>query len=127
MAGEDSGLVASLTRASGRFSCLLARSVAASRSQPTAGRASGLSPAHRFSLLYGTMWRSFFLAVGVYVCLLGLEALAINKAILKPQMRGGQVVAPARDVTPPDWAPWSLLSGGSIVVLYSLTLMREKG
>lgn len=73
------------------------------------------------------MWRSFFLAVGFYVCLLGLEALAIHKAVLKPHMRGGQVVAPARDVTPPEWAPWSLLSGGAIVVLYSLTLMREKG
>lgn len=73
------------------------------------------------------MWRSFFLAVGAYVCLLGFEALAIHKAVLKPQVRGGQVVVPSRDVTPPDWAPWSLLAGGSIVVLYSLTLMRAKG
>lgn len=73
------------------------------------------------------MWRSFFLAVGAYVCLLGLEALAINKAILKPQTRGGQVIAPARDVTPPEWAPWSLLASGSIIVLYSVTLMRVKG
>ncbi len=73
------------------------------------------------------MWRSFFLAVGAYVCLLGLEALAINKAVLKPQTRGGQVVAASRDVTPPEWAPWSLLAGGSIVVLYSLTLMRKSG
>ncbi|QDV76200.1 hypothetical protein [Botrimarina mediterranea] len=73
------------------------------------------------------MWRSFFLAVGAYVCLLGFEALAIHKAVLKPQMRGGQVVTPARDVTPPEWAPWSLLAGGSIVVLYSLTLMRKSG
>jgi hypothetical protein len=73
------------------------------------------------------MWRSFFLAVGAYVCLLGFEALAIQKAVLKPQMRGGQVTTPARDVTPPEWAPWSLLAGGSIVVLYSLTLMRKTG
>lgn len=72
------------------------------------------------------MWRSFFLAVGMYVCLLGLEALAINKAVLKPQTRSGQVIAPARDVTPPEWAPWSLLASGSIIVLYSLTLMRTK-
>ena len=73
------------------------------------------------------MWRSFFLAVGAYVCLLGVEALMIQKAVLKPQMRGGQVTVPARDVTPPEWAPWSLLAGGSIVVLYSLTLMRKTG
>lgn len=72
------------------------------------------------------MWRSFFLAVGIYVCLLGLEALAIHKAVLKPQTRAGQIVAPARDVTPPDWAPWSLLASGTIIVLYSVTLMRAK-
>ena len=72
------------------------------------------------------MWRSFFLAVGVYCCLLGLQALAIEKAVLKPRMRDGQVVAPARDVRPPDWAPWSLLSSGAVVVLYSFTLPRMK-
>lgn len=71
------------------------------------------------------MWRSFFLALGAYTCLLGFEALAINKAVLKPQMRGGQVVAPARDVVPPPWAPWSLLSAGAIVVLYSFTLPKR--
>ncbi|MEO1497431.1 MAG: hypothetical protein AAFV43_09805 [Planctomycetota bacterium] len=73
------------------------------------------------------MWRSFFLALGAYACLLGVEALAINRAVLKPQVRGGQVVSPARDVSPPEWAPWSLLSGGAVVVLYSLTLMRAGG
>ena len=70
------------------------------------------------------MWRSFFLAVGAYICLLGLEALAIDHAVLKPQVRSGQVVAPARNVTPPEWAPWSLLAAGTIVVLYSFTLVR---
>ncbi|MEN0109784.1 MAG: hypothetical protein AAF805_03585 [Planctomycetota bacterium] len=70
------------------------------------------------------MWRSFFLAVGAYCCLLGLQSLAIERAVLKPQVRGGQVIAPAREVAPPEWAPWSLLSGGAVVVLYSLTLMK---
>lgn len=70
------------------------------------------------------MWRSFFLAVGVYCCLLGLQALAIEKAVLKPRVRGGQVIAPARDVQPPEWAPWSLLSAGAVVVLYSFTLPK---
>lgn len=73
------------------------------------------------------MWRSFFLAIGAYCCLLGVEALAINRAVLKPQVRSGQVVSPARNVVPPEWAPWSLLSGGAVVVLYSLTLMRAGG
>ena len=29
------------------------------------------------------MWRSFFLAIGAYCCLLGVESLAIEKAVLK--------------------------------------------
>ena len=71
------------------------------------------------------MWRSLFLALGAYCCLLGLEALAIQQAVLKPQVRGGQVVVASRSVTPPEWAPWSLLAGGTIVVLYSFTLPRK--
>ena len=72
------------------------------------------------------MWRSFFLAVGAYCCLLGLQAMAIDKAVIKPRVQNGVVVAPARDVRPPDWAPWSLLSAGAVVVLYSFTLPRMK-
>lgn len=71
------------------------------------------------------MWRSLFLALGAYCCLLGLEAMAIQKAVLKPHVRSGQIVTPARDVTPPDWAPWSLLAGGAVVVLYSFTLPKR--
>lgn len=71
------------------------------------------------------MWRSFFLALGAYCCLLGLQALAIDKAVLKPRTNSGKVIAPARDIVPPDWAPWSLLSAGSVVVLYSFTLPRR--
>ena len=32
------------------------------------------------------MWRSFFLAIGVYVCLLGVQALAVERAVLKPEV-----------------------------------------
>lgn len=71
------------------------------------------------------MWRSLFLAIGAYCCLLGLEAMAIQRAVLKPRVRAGQVVTPARDVAPPDWAPWSLLAAGTVTVLYSFTLPRK--
>jgi len=73
------------------------------------------------------MWRAFFLAVGAYCCLLGVEALALDRAVLKPQIRGGEVVAEGREVVPPDWAPWSLLAGGAVVVLYSFTIPRRVG
>ena len=33
-----------------------------------------------------------------------------------------QVAVSYREVSPPEWAPWSLLSGGAVVMLYSFTL-----
>ena len=71
------------------------------------------------------MWRSLLLALGVYGCLLGVEALAIDKAILKKSPRRGMNLAAQREVVPPDWAPWSLMATGAVVVLYSFTIPRR--
>jgi hypothetical protein len=60
------------------------------------------------------MWRSFFLAIGAYCCLLGIEALAVEKAVVKVDP-GAQQIA-TREIVPPDWAPWSLLGTGAVVV-----------
>lgn len=68
------------------------------------------------------MWRAFFLAVGAYCCLLGVEALALDQAVLKPQQG-----AAARTITPADWAPWSLMGAGAVVVLYSFSIPRRVG
>jgi hypothetical protein len=65
------------------------------------------------------MWRSFFLAIGVTVCLLGVETLAVERAVVKSDLTRS---APTREVVPPDWAPWSLLAGGAVTVLYSFTI-----
>jgi hypothetical protein len=74
------------------------------------------------------MLRSFFLAIGMSAFILGLECLVIDKAILAPSGDSAaatvaQQVAPSvREVSPPEWAPWSLLSGGAVVMLYSFTI-----
>ncbi|MGD9719588.1 MAG: hypothetical protein AB7O59_00035 [Pirellulales bacterium] len=74
------------------------------------------------------MLRSFFLAMGLTAFLLGLECLVIDRAVLFPRGDSAaaavaQEVAPTvREVAPPDWVPWSLLSGGAVVMLYSFTL-----
>jgi hypothetical protein len=73
------------------------------------------------------MWRAFFLAVGAYCCLLGVEALALDSAVLKPEVRGGQQVAPGKTISPPDWAPWSLMGAGAVVTLYSFSIPRRVG
>lgn len=82
------------------------------------------------------MWRSFFLAVGICMCIWGAECLVLEKAILAGEAPApeptefnayfGQVAQPAkREFRPPEWAPWSLMSSGAVVILYSFTLPRR--
>ena len=67
------------------------------------------------------MWRSLFLALGAYTCLLGVEALALEKAVLKKPVKATAAQEP-EVITPPEWAPWSLMATGAVVVLYSFTI-----
>jgi hypothetical protein len=71
------------------------------------------------------MWRSFFLAVGAYVCILGVQALAVERAVLKADVASKSSFG--SEIVPPDWAPWSLLGAGAVVVLYSFTIPRRVG
>lgn len=71
------------------------------------------------------MWRSLFLALGAYTCLLGVEALAIEKAVLKKPTDGRPPLIARQEISPPDWAPWSLMATGAVVVLYSFTIPRR--
>ena len=71
--------------------------------------------------------RSLFLALGLYCFLIGAEALVIDKAVLvSGNDTASDAIAPAapryREISPPDWAPWSLLSVGAVVMLYTFTL-----
>ena len=83
------------------------------------------------------MWRTFFLAIGISLCILGCECLVVEKAVLalpvKKQVEsrtfyGTSKVSAAdntREVVLPEWAPWILLSTGAIVSIYSITLRRQ--
>jgi len=71
------------------------------------------------------MWRSLFLALGAYICLLGVEALAIEKAVLKKPEDGRPPIIDREEIVPPEWAPWSLMASGAVVVLYSFTIPRR--
>ncbi|MCI0491468.1 MAG: hypothetical protein L0Z07_00860 [Planctomycetes bacterium] len=74
------------------------------------------------------MWRSFFLAIGAYSCLLGVEALAIERAVLKADALGSVQAKVGQEIVPPEWAPWGMLAGGAVVMLYSITIpQRVKG
>ena len=84
------------------------------------------------------MWRAFFLAIGISCCLLGMEAMAIDKAVLNVQGKLASRLADRQalgiqqtgsigrlELVPPDWAPWSLISGGVVVILYSFSIPRR--
>jgi hypothetical protein len=65
------------------------------------------------------MWRAFFLGLGLFLLLVGLECMAIDQATINnPSEEGSSVVTFA----PPEWVPWSLVSAGAITILYSYTL-----
>jgi len=85
------------------------------------------------------MWRAFFLAVGISMCIVGAECLAVDRFELAGEdvfedtpagtatMFGSSPpppLAPSRDIEPPEWAPWSFLSAGAVVILYALTINR---
>ena len=81
------------------------------------------------------MWRACFLAVGITLVVWGVECLVIEKAVLAGEAKpaqaeyGALLAAPtqpsAREIKPPEWAPWSLLSSGAVVILYSFTIPRR--
>jgi hypothetical protein len=79
------------------------------------------------------MWRALFLAVGVFLVLLGLQCLGVQKFILKarePVLQQQTFVwraqtpqlGPKKELIPPPWAPWSLMSTGAVVCLYSFSI-----
>ena len=82
------------------------------------------------------MFRSFLLAVGISLCILGGECLVFEKAVLADKSPSASVssvpspfanttLAGTREIVPPEWAPWSLLSAGAVIILYAITISRR--
>ena len=67
------------------------------------------------------MWKTVFLAIGLYTCLLGLECMALDKVVLVSRGEPTKRERP-REISPAEWAPWSLLSVGAVTMLYSFTI-----
>ncbi|MFC1597250.1 hypothetical protein ACFL5Q_04845 [Planctomycetota bacterium] len=86
------------------------------------------------------MWRALFLAIGIYLILLGGQCLGVQKIVLKrrePVVQPPQQtfffgpkepgVGPLKEIVPPPWAPWSLMAGGAVVCLYSFSIPSRLG
>lgn len=83
------------------------------------------------------MWRAFFAAIGAILLILGGECLVVEKAVLAsappkveaPLTPFDELRSPRppanRELRPPEWAPWSLLSAGAVIMLYTFTLRRD--
>ncbi len=82
------------------------------------------------------MFRSFWLAIGVSLCILGGECLVFEKAVLAdrsqstavssvPNPFANTLLAGPREIVPPEWAPWSLMSAGAVIILYVITISRR--
>jgi hypothetical protein len=66
------------------------------------------------------MWKSVLLAAGIFACILGVEMLVVDSAVLVPlNGQGGE-----RNFQAPDWAPWTLLSVGAATILHFCQLPR---
>lgn len=81
------------------------------------------------------MWRAFFMGIGVFACIFGAECLVTDRFIMAAEARPGTVqnvfvmsTGPKkREFVPPEWAPWTFLSLGTVSILYSLTLPKLGG
>ena len=95
------------------------------------------------------MWRAFFLAVGINLCIMGAQCLVVEKIVLADhqnvksesaqptnslykqvgyQATGGQLKngrPESRIYEPKSWIPWSLLASGAIVILYTHSLPKR--
>ena len=75
------------------------------------------------------MWRAIVLATGISLCILGAEFMVVDRLMLHDANGNGALTtetltawnstASRRVFVPPEWAPWGLVSGGVVVILYS--------
>ena len=77
------------------------------------------------------MWRTLFMALGMYVFLLGAQCLVVDKFVMKSRVPTAQTnwlgqtektQGPQREFVPTEWAPWSFMSGGSVLWLYAVAI-----
>jgi hypothetical protein len=75
--------------------------------------------------------KAFFLAIGIFAIILGVECLVLDRAVLAPSQEptisgfAERMASTPREITPSEWAAWSLLSAGAVVILYSVTLPQK--
>ncbi len=84
------------------------------------------------------MLRSIFFATGLFVLLCGAACLMVDRVVLnidekpvrEPGFRGFFSSGSSerkKVIDPPDWAAFSLMSIGSVTMLYAVALPKKNG
>ena len=84
------------------------------------------------------MMRATFFAVGLFIALWGGAFLVIDKFVLASDeapvqagfrglFGGGATAAKKKVLDPPDWAAFSLMSVGTVTMLYAVALPKKPG
>lgn len=80
------------------------------------------------------MWRATFIGIGIAVFLFGAEFLVVERLVFagplttikeqhEPKSSFAVPVVGGKESSwdPPEWLPWTAMSAGAILVLYSIT------
>ncbi|MCY2996419.1 MAG: hypothetical protein NTY19_52510 [Planctomycetota bacterium] len=83
------------------------------------------------------MWRAFFLAFGIWLCLLGAQCLVIERAVLAESVASsaplltadGTFTVPGTrpEIETREWMPFTFLGLGLVTILYTFTLPKRSG
>ncbi len=74
------------------------------------------------------MWRSIFLAIGITLCIIGLECLVVDEAVIAKSGSGTSAAADSDEqnqIQTREWMPWSFLSAGAVIILYTITIPKR--
>lgn len=83
------------------------------------------------------MWRAFFLAIGITLCIVGAECLGLERVTLKihdspPAVEAdpfsstpAPIFGPRKTIAIQPHTPWSLMALGAVVMLYAYDLPRR--
>lgn len=81
------------------------------------------------------MWRALFMAVGIFMVILGAEFLIVEKVVMADSAKSSasQISATTtingslknHDFKPPEGLPWILLSAGAVIIIYTFTIPKR--
>jgi hypothetical protein len=74
------------------------------------------------------MWRSLFLAIGITFCIVGVECMVIEEAVIARSPAASIATCDGggrKQFKTQEWMPWSFLSTGAVIILYTITLPKR--